>query len=50
MATITIALTIIARPVTHLTLKAWSDRNDRQPLPPGTVDDASHLTSDTGDN
>ncbi|MEH1857524.1 MAG: FAD-binding oxidoreductase [Nostoc sp.] len=43
LATTTIALTVIARPVTHLTLIAWSDRDDRQPLLPGTVDDASHL-------
>ncbi|QLE50330.1 FAD-binding oxidoreductase [Nostoc sp. C057] len=43
VATTTIALTVIARPVAHLTLTAWSDRDDRQPLPPGTVDDASHL-------
>ncbi|WP_174711799.1 hypothetical protein [Nostoc sp. TCL240-02] len=43
MAITTIALTVIARPVAHLTLTAWSDRDDRQPLPPGTVDDASHL-------
>jgi FAD/FMN-containing dehydrogenase len=43
LATTTIALTVIARPVTHLTLTAWSDRDDRQPLPNGTVDDASHL-------
>ncbi|MEH2025874.1 FAD-binding oxidoreductase [Nostoc sp.] len=43
MATTTIALTVIGRPVAHLTLTAWSDRDDRQPLPPGTVDDASHL-------
>lgn len=43
VATTTIALTVIGRPVAHLTLTAWSDRDDRQPLPPGTVDDASHL-------
>ncbi|MEH2062946.1 MAG: FAD-binding oxidoreductase [Nostoc sp.] len=43
LATTTIALTVMARPVTHLTLTAWSDRDDRQPLPAGTVDDASHL-------
>ena len=43
VAVTTIALTVIARPVAHLTLTAWSDRNDRQSLPPGTVDDASHL-------
>lgn len=43
MVITTIALTVIARPIAHLTLTAWSDRNDRQPLPPGTVDDASHL-------
>ncbi|WP_335124773.1 hypothetical protein [Nostoc sp.] len=43
VATTTIVLTVIARPVAHLTLTAWSDRDDRQPLPPGTVDDASHL-------
>ncbi|MHC5735028.1 hypothetical protein [Nostoc sp.] len=42
MSTTTIALTVIARPVAHLTLTAWSDRDDRQPLPRGTVDDASH--------
>jgi hypothetical protein len=43
LATTTIALTVIARPVAHLTLTAWSDRDDRQPLLPGTIDDASHL-------
>ncbi|MBN3871892.1 hypothetical protein [Nostoc sp. JL33] len=43
MATTTIALTVIARPFNHLNLTAWSDRDDRQPLLPGTVDDASHL-------
>ncbi|MEH2054880.1 MAG: hypothetical protein V7K97_01600 [Nostoc sp.] len=43
MATTTIALTVIVRPVTHLTLTAWSDGDDRQPLPTGTVDDASNL-------
>lgn len=43
MVITTIALTVIARPIAHLTLTAWSDRDDRQPLPLGTVDDASHL-------
>ncbi|WP_335137122.1 hypothetical protein [Nostoc sp.] len=32
LATTTIALTVIARPVAHLTLTVWSDRDDRQPL------------------
>ncbi|WP_251957563.1 hypothetical protein [Nostoc commune] len=43
VAVTTIALTVIARPVAHLTLTAWSARDHRQPLPPGTVNDASHL-------
>jgi FAD/FMN-containing dehydrogenase len=43
LATTTIALTIVARPLLHLAQIAWSDQDERLPLPAGTVDDASRL-------
>jgi FAD/FMN-containing dehydrogenase len=39
----TIVLAMMVRPAVHLGLTAWRDRDERVPLPPGIVDDASHL-------
>jgi hypothetical protein len=38
-----IAVSVAGRPVLHLALTAWSDRDQIAPLPAGTVDDASRL-------
>ncbi len=43
LATITIALSIITRPILHLALAAWSERDEIVPLPLGMIDDASRL-------
>jgi FAD/FMN-containing dehydrogenase len=34
---------LIGRPVVHLTMAAWNDRDDRPATPPGFVDDASRM-------
>lgn len=38
-----LVLAVVARPVAHLTLTALRDRDTREPLAPGFVDDASRL-------
>jgi FAD/FMN-containing dehydrogenase len=43
LATITVSLTVVARPALHLVLTAWSDRDEIVPLPLGIIDDASRL-------
>ena len=42
-----IAVALIARPAWHLIRTAMRDRDERQPLPAGTVDDASRLDAVT---
>ncbi len=43
LAAITIAIAVVGRPILHLSLTAWNDQNELKPIPPGSVDDASHL-------
>jgi FAD/FMN-containing dehydrogenase len=43
LVTLTIALTVVARPALHLMQTAWTDRNEMVSLPIGTIDDASRL-------
>ncbi len=38
-----VVLTMVVRPAVHLGLTAWHDRDERVPLPAGSIDDASHL-------
>lgn len=45
VAVFTTAIAILARPILHLSLTAWNDRNEIKPPSPGFVDDASHLNS-----
>ena len=43
LVAMTFILAIVAKPALHLGLTAWFDRDERVPLSPGSVDDASHL-------
>ena len=39
----TLAIAVVVRPLLHLGLTAWHDRQTQVPVPPGSVDDASRL-------
>ncbi len=43
LAAATLALTVVGKPILHISLTAWNDQNELKPLPPGFVDDASRL-------
>jgi len=43
LAAVIMAVAVLGRPVVHIGLSAWNDRNELQPLPPGVIDDASRL-------
>jgi hypothetical protein len=38
-----LVIAVVARPALHLSMTALRDRDTREPLPPGVVDDASRL-------
>lgn len=43
LAAVVMAVVVLGRPVVHIGLSAWNDRNELQPLPLGVIDDASRL-------
>ena len=43
LAAVTLALTVVVRPLFHISTTAWNDQNELKPLPPGFIDDASRL-------
>lgn len=43
LATVTLVLAIVGRPIMHISLTAWNDRSEIPPKKPGFIDDASRL-------
>jgi FAD/FMN-containing dehydrogenase len=43
LAAAVLLIAVVARPISHLAQAAWRDRDDRRPIPPGQIDDASQL-------